>query len=49
MAAMQWSSEIFDFSMIKVPVKWGPAEQSDSKAILGRYEYKFSEIGGSDR
>ena len=44
MAAMQWSSEIFDFPMVKVPVKWVTAEESDSKAILGHYEYKFGEI-----
>ena len=40
-AAMQWSSEIFDFPMVEVPVKWVTAEESDSKAILGHYEYKF--------
>lgn len=48
-AAMQWSSEIFDFPMVEVPVKWVTAEDSDSKAILGHYEYKFSEINGNDR
>lgn len=48
-AAMQWSSEIFDFPMVEVPVKWVTVEERDSKSISGYYEYKFSEIGGSRR
>lgn len=48
-AAMQWSSENFDFPIVEVPVKWVTAEESNSNAILGHYEYKFSDIGGSGR
>ncbi len=48
-AAMQWSSEIFDFPMVEIPVKWVTAEESASKTIRGHYEYKFCEIGGRDR
>ena len=48
-AAMQWASEIFDFPMVEVPVRWVTVEESDSKSISGYYEYKFSEIGKSRR
>lgn len=43
-AAIQWASEIFDFPMVKVPVKWVTAKESDSNAVLGHYKYDFSVV-----
>lgn len=48
-AVMQWSSEIFDFPIVEVPVKWVTVEEGVFKELLGRYEYNFNELGGSDK